>query len=102
MTACSLQRSHVDKMILIAIGIYENATMRKYTAPIFIIPASFVYSPIICVGKTPDANKNNADIILWLKQCILLEREYIKGTKVYYYEIKDVGDCYKTIFITQK
>ena len=47
-------------------------------------------------------NKNNADIILWLKQCILLEREYIKGTKVYYYEIKDVDDCYKTIFITQK
>ena len=50
-------------MILIAIGIYENATMRKYTAPVFIIPTSFVYSPRICVGKTPEANKNNADII---------------------------------------
>ena len=46
-------------------------------------------------------NKNNADIISWLKQCTLLECEYIKGTEVYYQEIKDVDDCYKTIFITQ-
>ena len=27
-------------------------------------------------------NKNNADIISWLKQCTLLEYEYIKGTEV--------------------
>ena len=29
-------------------------------------------------------NKNNADIISWLKQCTLLEYEYIKGTECYY------------------
>lgn len=51
--------------------------------------------------KNSDGMLRFTFIIRWLKQCTLLECEYIKGTEVYYHEIKDVDDCYKTIFITQ-
>lgn len=64
---------------------WDNAILEGIDTP----PSLYIY------------NKNNADIISWLKQCTLLECEYIKGTEVYYHEIKDVDDCYKTIFITQ-
>ena len=46
-------------------------------------------------------NKDNTDIILWLKQCSLFDSKYLKGKKVYYNEDKEENYCYKTIFITQ-
>lgn len=92
-----LKELYLEFEVMLCISISDSYTKAN-------IPLNWDNSILNGVDTPPSIyiyNKDNTDIILWLKQCSLFDSKYLKGKKVYYNEDKEENYCYKTIFITQ-